>query len=372
MKATFSFIISALVAQSLAYPNGAPIEQCEQMTPDANLHGAEPSTDPTPYTIETSVSKYKPGDQVTVTIKGTFKGFMLQARDNTETRVGEFSDFPPETQKRNCDNGGHYITHKDNNDKTGLEFVWTAPNNGPEKITFVATVVQQKTKFWVKVQSDEVLKDDSEDLVISFDACGKTSGCFRYGEKDCTPSTCQKATVYTTDADAVTIQMTGTAEGWIGMGFSKDNTMGEDDVYTCVRKNDVVTVDHYWNPGGHTRSELQTNNEATNVKANYADGRINCQFTKSFTSTNDDTNYDLSQPWYHLHPWGDEIDSDGKILRHKPDHPPTSSKQRTLSNTDDEIIDSGARIHYVSIYTALCLTIVSIVTPSFLSYFSNF
>lgn len=290
---------------------------------------------------------------------------MLQARDTADNRVGEFSDIPTETQKEDCDIGGHYITHEDNNDKTDLEFVWTAPNNGPEKIMFVATVVQEKTKFWVKVQSDELEKDVSEDVVISFETCGKTSGCFRYGEKDCTPSSCQKATVYTADTDAVTIQMTGKAEGWIGMGFSEDNTMGGDDVYVCILENDVVRVDHYWNPGGHTRSELQTKNEVTDVKANYADGRINCQFTKSLTGTIDDTNYDLSKAWYHLHPWGDEIDSDGRILRHKPDHPPTSSEQRTLSNKDNEIIDSGAIIYHGSIYTALCLTIISIVIPLF-------
>merc|ERR1711974_62084 len=160
-------LMCAAVARISATPKGAPEEACGDMIPK---HGdAKPQTTDSPYNVKVSATSIRPGDTVDVTISGSkFKGFLLQARDSDSTSrdsegklVGKFSEGVEGSKYLKCDGMDRAtVTHTSRDDKETITFKWMAPSEATgKKVKMFATVVQEKTKFWVKLEADEITVD---------------------------------------------------------------------------------------------------------------------------------------------------------------------------------------------------------------------
>lgn len=97
-------IVITLISIAKSHKNGAPISACNDMVPRHN----ETAMDlPAPYAI-IPIRSVTEEEALTVIIKSTkdapFKGFLIQARDNSNATIGYFS--PTENvQLLNCNSG---------------------------------------------------------------------------------------------------------------------------------------------------------------------------------------------------------------------------------------------------------------------------
>merc|ERR1712130_280275 len=136
---------------------GAPEAACESMTPQ---HGVSPQTTDSPYNVKVSATFVKPGGTVDVTISGSkFKGFLLQAQDSADGKlVGSFASGVEGSKYLGCPGLDRAtVTHTNPNEKETITFKWTAPSEATEKkVKMLATVVQERTMFWVKLSADEI------------------------------------------------------------------------------------------------------------------------------------------------------------------------------------------------------------------------
>ncbi|XP_060768957.1 putative defense protein Hdd11 [Neoarius graeffei] len=135
------------------YPSGAPVGRCEDMTPQ---HNVQPQSIPSPYTIVISNMTFSTNQIINVTIQGPqYIGLLLQARSGSDTNaVGTWKTPPANTKYLACSgNNFSAITHSDRTPKDNkTTFSWIPPAS--LKTAFItATVVSNRTTFWVKLKS---------------------------------------------------------------------------------------------------------------------------------------------------------------------------------------------------------------------------
>ncbi|KAK6166008.1 hypothetical protein SNE40_022801 [Patella caerulea] len=131
------------------YSTGAPKGACKNLMP--NHEGAVAQTTTSPYSISVSSTTYKPGETITVTVKGElFKGLILQARSSSDdtTPIGTFTIPSTNTKTTKCTSDSDTWTHSNSTNKREGSANWTAPSTNMGDITFRATIVQTKLKFW--------------------------------------------------------------------------------------------------------------------------------------------------------------------------------------------------------------------------------
>lgn len=143
-----------------AYSGGAPDTACQLMFPSG--HGVDAQVSASPVTFNmTEGSKFKTGDYIPVTLRTTdaegFGGFFIQARlaSNNSLIAGMiFSEGLPSTMKTlNCLGiAQSAVTHSSKDQKKFVTVYWHAAGV-KENVLFRATVVREKTKFWVNVAS---------------------------------------------------------------------------------------------------------------------------------------------------------------------------------------------------------------------------
>lgn len=153
-------VVVMIIGNAVGYPSGAPAEQCNLMTPN---HDAAVSQqfNTSPYTISLSASTYgcKGREEINVTLSGTqtFKGFLCQARTNVNVSTSSgILTANSNTAKSIC---GSSITHTSSETKNSLSFQWKPASN--ENVVILCTLVQNKTIFWVKQPSAEIIFSNS-------------------------------------------------------------------------------------------------------------------------------------------------------------------------------------------------------------------
>ncbi|CAH1790847.1 unnamed protein product [Owenia fusiformis] len=158
MAVSVTVILLMLVYSLSAYPTGAPVAKCGDMTPG---HGTKNDITNSPYTVTASRTTFKAGDSMTVTVSGTggatFKGFFLQARLNG-TIIGSFSNLSPtnSTKTITCATANDAATHADRTIKNTITATWTAPRgllSTTGNMVFVSTVVTDFDTVWIQVPS---------------------------------------------------------------------------------------------------------------------------------------------------------------------------------------------------------------------------
>ncbi|KAK6165995.1 hypothetical protein SNE40_022792 [Patella caerulea] len=149
----FFLFLCTLVFTINAYPHGAPKSACVNQLPVHKNIMAQTTTPP--YSIRVSGTTYKANQSLTVTISGSFQGFLLQARTSGGTTpIGTFSGPPTDTKIVQCSAKDDSWTHANNNIKNHSSVLWNPPSVDVGDITFLATVANGHDIYWLNVRSD--------------------------------------------------------------------------------------------------------------------------------------------------------------------------------------------------------------------------
>ncbi|KAI9554554.1 hypothetical protein GHT06_019827 [Daphnia sinensis] len=153
IKAICTLVTLFLIFENCrAFPNGGPIDACVKAQPNRPNHGGtQPQPENTnPFIVEASNDYYRPGDKITVTIRGpksAFKGFFFQGRDpKTQEWIGVFEKNPDAKSYVECS----AATHTDNDPKESVTLLWHAPD-ATGSVYFVGTVLQNYRTYWSDV-----------------------------------------------------------------------------------------------------------------------------------------------------------------------------------------------------------------------------
>ncbi|XP_043927046.1 putative defense protein Hdd11 [Protopterus annectens] len=157
-KTVLPICLLASLNAGWCYLTGAPEDTCSDMMPE---HGVAAQTTASPYKLVANASTYIPGHPVQVqviTTSADFKGLLLLAKDSNAVVQGSWIKYIQETKAISCTNKDGAVTHYTNSNKpNGSTFVWMPPSSRcPTKLTFQATVVQNKATFWKGIKSSEL------------------------------------------------------------------------------------------------------------------------------------------------------------------------------------------------------------------------
>ncbi|XP_018021553.1 mucin-1 [Hyalella azteca] len=138
------------------FSSGAGASACDSMIPQHG--GLVAQTTTSPY----NVTARNNGDRsITVILTAQegivgFKGFLLQARNAADARVGGFDNLPDGSQFLQCTDSQvkDAVTHSSAVEKRRLELTWNAPASFIGPITFRTTFVQSFMIFWTEVKSE--------------------------------------------------------------------------------------------------------------------------------------------------------------------------------------------------------------------------
>ncbi|XP_040264684.1 putative ferric-chelate reductase 1 [Bufo bufo] len=158
---------------------------------------------------------------------------------------------------------------------------------------------------------------------ISSETCGTQKICLS-SPSDCDPSkssNCFFMSSAMTDDGAYNFEISGLSGGYVSIGFSDDQLMGEDDVYICViNSNGQVEIQHTYTEGRKTPLSLPLGNVNVSMTS-FTSGVIQCSFTsRNQISTQlparQDRSSNSSDTYYILFAYGSA--ENGKIRFHGP------------------------------------------------------
>lgn len=165
----FSFCLKIV----LSFPDGAPIQACEDLTP---IHGLnQPRTEEIPVEILLGSDAIHVGELVSVSLRARndtmfgpllFRGFIIQARimdpnlNVTGRVIGSF-ELTEGVRHVPCPtlNPNSVATHTINSEKAYLTLLWRAPTNIFEDITvnFYYSIVWMVPMFWTNAVSSPLI-----------------------------------------------------------------------------------------------------------------------------------------------------------------------------------------------------------------------
>uniref|UniRef100_A0A3B4AFN3 Ferric-chelate reductase 1a n=1 Tax=Periophthalmus magnuspinnatus TaxID=409849 RepID=A0A3B4AFN3_9GOBI len=309
------------------YPNGKVTQSCTSLEP---YHHSQGQSSPSPYLLQANASSFSPGDHVEVTLSGqVFKGFLLQARDPTQSvpsAVGSFSlTDPRSTQLLTCNkHQGSAVSHTSKSHKSLVRVIWRVPNVAPAQVQFFVTVVSHYDKYWVKVpgpiitlhgvtprppvptpSSAPTPKPTSSVLPgpFSSEGCGLSKSCL-LDPPGCDPShhpDCfyLSATTQGPPEQQVLFELSGPSKGYIAFALSWDTWMGDDDVYLCLNEYGRVSVEAAILRGRTPPKESTQVRRLLRQPQQITDGIIQCRFSRPVKPTNQDSDrFDLEQEYF--------------------------------------------------------------------------
>ncbi|XP_077867047.1 DOMON domain-containing protein FRRS1L-like [Saccoglossus kowalevskii] len=145
-------------------------------------------------------------------------------------------------------------------------------------------------------------------------------GCVTYPHRcrgrGCDLIVTYKETTVNERKDAVSIELMGKSDGWISLGFSFDQHMGQDDVYTCIiNRYFAIELIHSYNFG--RKNYPYPLHGVSNFQGSYSDGYLSCRFTrlKTVPDRRKKHLHDLAREYYFLLPVGDRS-RNGTMLKH--------------------------------------------------------
>ncbi|KAK7118563.1 hypothetical protein R3I94_022150 [Phoxinus phoxinus] len=286
-------LLACVVGIVQCYSSGLVSGSCGSLMPG---HGTIGQTSTSPFTVTAGKTTFKEGDEITVSLSAQstdyFEGFMLQANlVGSQNPIGTFTVTDNRAQGLVCNSvANRAVSHTSNLKNILMEAKWTAPTSGQlSNIEFRATFVRSKQTFWVGVKSSAVVYNGTgtatataAPTVQSNPGCGTTKVCFSQ-PSNCDPATstdCYFMAVQTSSNQSeMTIEMFGQADGYVAIGFSDDQQMGNDDIYICSKDNsDLLQVQHAYSTGRNAPNIISLGN-VTNIKTALTNGNINCSFT---------------------------------------------------------------------------------------------
>ncbi|XP_035597563.1 putative ferric-chelate reductase 1 isoform X2 [Oncorhynchus keta] len=307
----YILIIACVLRAVRCYSSGEVTEACDDMAPQ---HFVTAQQSPAPFSVTADRSSFKEGDEITVWLLADstpFIGFMLQARAvNGNSPLGVFTVTGGEAQLLTCNGQPSAVSHTSASAKLSIQGTWRAPTSyGFNSIQFSASFVIDFSTFWVGVTSYPVtfsgtaatpanstsipitsttsasstaVFPSQSSLSISSAGCGSSKVCFRQ-PLNCDPGVspdCYFLSAMTSIRDtAIHLEMTGPSDGYIAIGFSDDQMMGNDEIFICGRdSNGIIQLQHAYSTG-RRRPDIVPLGNVSDVKSSMKDDIISCSFT---------------------------------------------------------------------------------------------
>lgn len=303
-------------------------------------HGHTPCTDPK-HNVSVSQMTFTSGDQVKVTLSGPeFRGFLLEARDAEALSgppVGSFTLIDSqESQILTCEDvQGFAVSHTSRYKKAEVQVYWNAPNNAPNHIQFLVTVVENYKTYWVKIPSPVISQPNAPPFITpeatvaplptlpsvshltkSFSAsdCGNKKFCVR-SPLNCDPEK-EHACVFlsfTREDQSVMVEMSGPSKGYLSFAFSHDRWMGNDDAYMCIHEGQTVHIQPS-HLTGRSHPVMDSRDTLEDMAWRLEDGVMQCSFRRNITLPGVKNRFDLNTSYYIF--LADGAADDGRIYKH--------------------------------------------------------
>ncbi|XP_019484889.1 PREDICTED: ferric-chelate reductase 1 [Hipposideros armiger] len=332
-----AFILLLHINSVANYPNGKVPNSCGGMVPN---HGHTPCTDPK-HNVSVSQMTFTSGDQVKVTLSGPeFRGFLLEARDAEALSgppVGSFTLIDSqESQILTCEDvQGFAVSHTSRYKKAEVQVYWNAPNNAPNHIQFLVTVVENYKTYWVKIPSPVISQPNAPPFITpeataaplptlpsvshltkSFSAsdCGNKKFCVR-SPLNCDPEK-EHACVFlsfTREDQSVMVEMSGPSKGYLSFAFSHDRWMGNDDAYMCIHEGQTVHIQPS-HLTGRSHPVMDSRDTLEDMAWRLEDGVMQCSFRRNITLPGVKNRFDLNTSYYMF--LADGAADDGRIYKH--------------------------------------------------------
>ncbi|XP_035853977.1 putative ferric-chelate reductase 1 isoform X1 [Sander lucioperca] len=378
------FLLAVLSAGTVepvtAYSNGKVSVACEDMVPQ---HGYDPSLAPPPYSITVDTSTFSPSDNVTVSLQVAssnttfFTGFLIEARDAGKLDSPAVGFFvltdPAQSQLLQCGlNQGSGVSHTRSTRKTHVQAVWEPPNNPPQRVQFLVTVVYKYKVYWVKIagpvvslrgvtavpstaDSGQTTSPTALSTPFSSAGCGHSKSCLRdpvgcHPESD--PHCFFLSFASDQEGSGVMFELSGPAEGYLSFALSLDKWMGNDDVYLCVNDGGRVTISAAY-VSGRTPPELITEEDLWGRAWRFADGVIQCRFQRNICVPQGESRFNLNQSYFLFLTHG--ISHQGVIHRHN-QQPLISTNQKAITGYPEDLVGSRSPL-LLKFHGVLMLTV---------------
>lgn len=313
----FAAVLLVLLGGALPYHTGAPQGACNNMVPG---HGSPSDSATDSYSL---TAQKQPDQSVKVTLAGTFKGFLIQARkaDDVDSLVpGKF--VPEGNASRTVDcaqEDGTALTHKDGEVKSQVTATWIPPANWEGQVVFRATVVQDYENYVERVLSAPVSIQKSSleagkrgDAVSSttpptsreYAGCGQTMGCFGTPKGCVSRGSCSLLLTHVARGDGVDFELTAPARHenmWIAAGISETPSMDMASVVECLRNKGVMSMRESWNSDGKKNMLIVNQTPGlTFLKRDYSDGMLRCSWHRAHVTSVQKTTFNTATNSYYL------------------------------------------------------------------------
>lgn len=140
--------------------------------------------------------------------------------------------------------------------------------------------------------------------------CGRT--------KSCVEATFDMiiSRAYDRRTKTIRFEMSGKTDGYLAIGFSRDDRMGDDSVVACLLKNGVVTVEQSYNLRNLDNIGIQNPSAGlSNINGAVNNGKMVCSFDRLVTSSGTNI-FDLSLGKYFLLLAAGPVEKSGELEQH--------------------------------------------------------
>ncbi|KAH7970229.1 hypothetical protein HPB49_001342 [Dermacentor silvarum] len=298
----FAAVLLVLLGGALPYHTGAPQGACNNMVPG---HGSPSDSATDSYSL---TAQKQPDQSVKVTLAGTFKGFLIQARkaDDVDSLVpGKF--VPEGNASRTVDcaqEDGTALTHKDGEVKSQVTATWIPPANWEGQVVFRATVVQDYENYVERVLSAPVsIQKSSLEADKRGDAVSSTTPATSR-EAACPAAPALLLLTHVARGDGVDFELTAPARHenmWIAAGISETPSMDMASVVECLRNKGVMSMRESWNSDGKKNMLIVNQTPGlTFLKRDYSDGMLRCSWHRAHVTSVQKTTFNTATNSYYL------------------------------------------------------------------------
>lgn len=152
---------------------------------------------------------------------------------------------------------------------------------------------------------EEITTATIEPTPIEKSRCGKEYFCMsfecEFGEENC-PHVAWKESESNADSVAVKLHYTSASPSYVAIGFSRDDKMGQDDIFFCQKneQNQVAIVSSY-STGMTKPVNINQESRLTNVGIGSDGNTFFCEFDRPKSLSKNDITYDLADGnWFVL------------------------------------------------------------------------
>ncbi|CAF0897527.1 unnamed protein product [Rotaria sordida] len=222
-------------------------------SPDVEVSGMSSTDGNDVYAIDLSDTKFSPEDAISVYLRQIrpnygINEFVIRAFDHDGNVVGRFDD--PQisnlmVKHHTCPNGATavYADHVDSPGYREIPLTWraTGVHQNLDEIIFRAGVVSNRQLYRVKATSLKRRLPPgtipfSQDQSINIDQCGESQGCLVVPQQCNNAGKCEYTLSWQAlDDERARFHIVARAQGFVGVGFSKDEKRGDDQVILCAK-----------------------------------------------------------------------------------------------------------------------------------------